>query len=183
MEEAECLRLPGFSKVLSSSGDVYCANREENKLHSDFQADKICLRINDPDIAEKLIPKNHGFGSRQVPLESGYYEALNRSNVRLVDLTESPIEWITDKDIKKREEEFEFDIAFYATGFDAVTGSVKAVDFHRAGRTRLSDVWSEGIRTFFGMTVKGFPNMFMYHDNGTLQIFGNNPRIIEYAAK
>ncbi|KAK1979195.1 phenylacetone monooxygenase [Colletotrichum cereale] len=187
MEEAERLEhwealyaLPGFAKVLSVSGDIY-TNREANKLYSDFHANKIRQRINDPKIAEKLIPKNHGFGTRRVPLESGYYEAFNQPNVRLVDLTENPIERITEKGIKTREEDFEFDVIVYATGFDAVTGSFKAVDFQGVGRTRLSDVWSEGIQTFLGLTVKGFPNMFMIM--GPHQMFGNIPRSIEYAVE
>ncbi|KAK1961482.1 phenylacetone monooxygenase [Colletotrichum sublineola] len=172
--------LPGFAKVLSVSGDIY-TNREANKLYSEFHANKIRQRINDPVVAEKLIPKNHGFGTRRVPLESGYYEAFNRPNVRLVDLTENPIERITEKGVKTREEEFEFDIIIYATGFDAVTGSFNAVDFRGIGGTRLSDVWSDGIRTFLGLTVKDFPNMFMIM--GPHQMFGNIPRSIEYAVE
>ncbi|KDN67433.1 putative phenylacetone monooxygenase [Colletotrichum sublineola] len=172
--------LPGFAKVLSVSGDIY-TNREANKLYSEFHANKIRQRINDPVVAEKLIPKNHGFGTRRVPLESGYYEAFNRPNVRLVDLTENPIERITEKGVKTREEEFEFDIIIYATGFDAVTGSFNAVDFRGIGGTRLSDVWGDGIRTFLGLTVKDFPNMFMIM--GPHQMFGNIPRSIEYAVE
>ncbi|KAK1993144.1 phenylacetone monooxygenase [Colletotrichum falcatum] len=187
MEEAERLEhwealyaLPGFAKVLSVSGDIY-TNREANKLYSDFHANKIRQRINDPKIAEKLIPKNHGFGTRRVPLESGYYEAFNRPNVRLVDLSEDPIERVTEKGIKTQKDEFEFDIIVYATGFDAVTGSFRAVDFQGVGSVRLSDVWSEGIQTFLGLTVKGFPNMFMIM--GPHQMFGNIPRSIEYAVE
>ncbi|GKT50431.1 2-oxo-delta(3)-4,5, 5-trimethylcyclopentenylacetyl-CoA monooxygenase [Colletotrichum spaethianum] len=169
---------PGFAKVLSVSGDIY-TNREANKLYSDFHASKIRQRVNDPNIAEKLIPKNHGFGTRRVPLESGYYEAYNQQNVSLVDLTINPIERITDKGIKTKEEDFEFDVIIYATGFDAVTGSFRAVDFQGVGGTLLSHVWSEGIQTFLGLTVKGFPNMFMIM--GPHQMFGNIPRSIEYA--
>ncbi|KAF6805658.1 phenylacetone monooxygenase, partial [Colletotrichum plurivorum] len=129
----------------------------------------------------KLIPKNHGFGTRRVPLESGYYEAFNRPNVRLVDLTEDPIDRITPKGIKTKEQDFEFDVIIYATGFDAVTGSFRAVDFQGVGGTQLHDVWSEGIQTFLGLTVKDFPNMFMIM--GPHQMFGNIPRSIEYAVE
>ncbi|KAK1635591.1 phenylacetone monooxygenase [Colletotrichum phormii] len=171
---------PGFAKVLGISGDIY-TNREANKLYSDFHAYKIRQRVNDPKVAEKLIPKNHGFGTRRVPLENGYYEAFNRSNVHLVDITETPIDHITEKGIKTSEEDFEFDAIIYATGFDAITGSFRAVDFQGIGGTQLTDVWSEGIQTFLGLTVKGFPNMFMVM--GPHQMFGNIPRSIEYAVE
>ncbi|KAK1703880.1 phenylacetone monooxygenase [Colletotrichum lupini] len=171
---------PGFAKVLGISGDIY-TNREANKLYSDFHANKIRQRVNDPKVAEKLIPKNHGFGTRRVPLESGYYEAFNRPNVRLVDITETPIDHITEKGIKTSEEDFEFDVIIYATGFDAITGSFRAVDFQGIGGKQLTDVWSEGIQTFLGLTVKGFPNMFMVM--GPHQMFGNIPRSIKYAVE
>lgn len=171
---------PGFAKVLGISGDIY-TNREANKLYSDFHANKIRQRVIDPKVAEKLIPKNHGFGTRRVPLESGYYEAFNRPNVRLVDITETPIDHITEKGIKTSEEDFEFDAIIYATGFDAITGSFRAVDFQGIGGKQLTDVWSEGIQTFLGLTVKGFPNMFMVM--GPHQMFGNIPRSIEYAVE
>lgn len=152
--------LPGFAKVLGISGDIY-TNREANRLYSEFQANKIRQRINDPNLAEKLIPKNHGFGTRRVPLESGYYEAYNEPHVRLVDLTEDPIETVTEHGIKTKSKDMQFDAIIYATGFDAVTGSFRAVDFQGMDGLKLTDAWSEGIQTFLGLTVKGFPNMFM----------------------
>lgn len=151
---------PGFAKVLSVSGDIF-TDREANRLFSDFNAAKIRARINDPAIAEKLIPKNHGIGTRRVPLESGYYEVFNQDNVQLVDLQETPIERITEKGIKTTAEEHELDVLIYATGFDAVTGSFNAVDIRGRNDRRLREVWEDGIRTFLGLTVKDFPNMFM----------------------
>lgn len=171
-------QLPGFAKVLGISGDIY-TDREANALYSKFNADKVRARVNDPAIAEKLIPKNHGFGTRRVPLESGYYEIFNQSNVRLIDINENPIERVSEKGIKTRDEEIELDIIIYATGFDAVTGSFDAVDFQGLNGTKLRDVWSHGIRTFLGLTVKDFPSMFMIM--GPHQMFGNIPRSIEYA--
>ncbi|PSR80538.1 phenylacetone monooxygenase [Coniella lustricola] len=171
---------PGFTKVLSVSGDIF-TNKEANKLYSDFQANKIRQRIKDPKLADKLIPKTHGFGTRRVPLESGYYEAFNEPNVRLVDLHEDPIERITTHGIRTQSEDFEFDAIVYATGFDAVTGSFRSVDFQGVNGVKLRDVWSGGIKTFLGLTVKGFPNMFMIM--GPHQMFGNIPRSIEYAVE
>ena len=151
---------PGFAKVLSVSADIF-TDREANKVFSDFNAEKIRARVNDPETAEKLIPKNHGFGTRRVPLESGYYEVFNQDNVQLIDLLDTPIERVTANGIKTSEQEHELDVIVYATGFDAVTGSLLAVDFQGRNNTALKDVWKDGIRTFLGLTVKDFPNMFM----------------------
>lgn len=152
--------LPGFAKVLSVSSDIF-TDKEANKLYSDFHAAKIRARINDSNVAEKLIPKNHGFGTRRVPLESGYYEVFNQSNTELVDLQETPIECVTENGIRTSDQEYDLDIIVYATGFDAVTGSFNAVDIRGRGDKPLKDVWADGIRTFLGLTVKDFPNMFM----------------------
>lgn len=107
--------LPGFAKVLSVSSDIF-TDREANKLFSDFNAKKIRARVNDPETAEKLIPKSHGFGTRRVPLESGYYEVFNQENVSLVDLLDTPIERVTGNGIKTSTEEHELDVIVYATG-------------------------------------------------------------------
>ena len=97
-------------------------------------ARKIRERVKDPEVAEKLIPKNHGFGTRRVPLETGYYEVYNQPNVRLVDIRETPIERITPSGIKTSEPSYEFDIIIYATGFDAITGSFDRIDIRGVGR-------------------------------------------------
>ncbi|KAJ9634497.1 hypothetical protein H2199_008954 [Coniosporium tulheliwenetii] len=148
----------GFSKWLSNFNDIG-TDRHANELFSNFIANKIRERVHNPETAEKLIPKNHGFGTRRVPLEGGYYEAFNQPNTK--------------------DEDFEFDVIVYATGFDAVTGSFNAVDIQGMDGLRLKDAWAEGIQTFLGLTVKGFPNMFMIM--GPHQMFGNIPRSIEYA--
>ena len=88
----------------------------------------------DPKVAEKLIPTNHGFGTRRVPLESGYYEVYNQPNVRLVDMRETPIERITPAGIKTSDAEYEFDMIIYATGFDAITGAFDRIDIRGARR-------------------------------------------------
>jgi cation diffusion facilitator CzcD-associated flavoprotein CzcO len=152
--------LPGFAKVLSVSSDIF-TDKGANKLYSDFHAAKIRARINDPIVAEKLIPKNHGFGTRRVPLESGYYEVFNQSNTELVDLHDTPIECVTKNGIKTSDREIELDVIVYATGFDAVTGSFNAVNIRGRNNKPLKEVWDNGIRTFLGLTVKDFPNMFM----------------------
>ncbi|KAF2033138.1 FAD/NAD(P)-binding domain-containing protein [Setomelanomma holmii] len=168
----------GFSKWLSNFYDIN-TDKAANELFSKFVANKIRQRVDDPKVAEKLIPKNHGFGTVGVPLEGGYYEAYNQPNVKLVDVNENPIERIHEKGIKTKNEDFEFDVIIYATGFDAVTGSFSAVDFRGVGDKKLTDEWADGIQTFLGLTVHNFPNMFMIM--GPHQIIGNIPRSIEYA--
>lgn len=169
---------PGFGKWLSNFGDIN-TDKDANKAFSDFIADKIRQRVHDPVTAEKLIPKNHGFGTRRVPLETFYFEVYNQPNVRLVDLTEDPIEMITQKGIQTKGEHIELDVLIYATGFDAVTGAFSAVDFQGVNGQKLSDTWSEGPRTQLGLLVHDFPNMMMVM--GPHQMFGNIPRSIEYA--
>jgi cation diffusion facilitator CzcD-associated flavoprotein CzcO len=153
-------------------------DRAANAAVSDFVARKIRQRVKDPAVAEKLIPKNHGFGTRRVPLETRYYEAYNQPNIRLVDITETPIERITPKGLKTSDAEYEFDIIVYATGFDAITGSFDRIDIRGAGGQRLKDKWANGPQTFLGVQVEGFPNMFMLM--GPHTALGNIPRSIEY---
>ncbi|KAJ5983104.1 hypothetical protein N7481_005203 [Penicillium waksmanii] len=168
----------GFEKWLGNFGNIN-TNKEANDLFSDFVANKIRQRVKDPWTAETLIPKCHGFGTKRVPLESGYFEAYNQPNVRLIDVKSNPIECISKKGIRTRDEDFEFDIIIYATGFDAVTGSFTAIDFQGVGGIKLKDRWVEGPRTFLGLFVEGFPNMTMVM--GPHQMFGNIPRSVEYA--
>ncbi|MGE0288000.1 MAG: flavin-containing monooxygenase [Bradyrhizobium sp.] len=179
--EAQYERLygePGFGIWQGNFRDIVI-DREANATISDFVARKIRERVKDPKTAEKLIPKNHGFGTRRLPLETFYYEAYNRDNVELIDITETPIERITPKGIKTTEKEFEFDIIIYATGFDAITGSFDKIDFRGVGGIRLKDVWKRGPETYLGLMVHGFPNMMMLM--GPHTALGNIPRSIEYS--
>jgi cation diffusion facilitator CzcD-associated flavoprotein CzcO len=154
-------------------------DRKANATISDFVARKIRQRVKNQALAEKLIPKNHGFGTRRLPLETFYYEVYNRDNVELIDITETPIERITSRGIKTSAKEFEFDIIIYATGFDALTGSFDKIDFCGAGDARLKDKWKHGPQTYLGIMVHEFPNMMMLM--GPHTALGNIPRSIEYS--
>jgi len=154
-------------------------DRKANATISEFVARKIRERVKDQKVAEKLIPTNHGFGTRRLPLETFYYEVYNRDNVALVDIKETPIERITPSGIKTSEREFEFDIIIYATGFDAITGSFDKIDFRGAGGVKLKDAWKSGPETYLGLMVHGFPNMVMVM--GPHTALGNIPRSIEYS--
>jgi len=153
-------------------------DREANRLMSEFVADKIRQRVKDPKIAEMLIPDDHGFGTRRVPQESHYYEVYNQSNVKLISMLEEPIERILPTGVRTISHDYEFDVIVYATGFDAVTGSFDRIDIRGRGGQRLKDRWAYGPKTFVGVFVDGFPNMFMIM--GPHAALGNNPRSIEY---
>ncbi len=154
-------------------------DRKANATISDFVARKIRERVKNPEVAEKLIPKNHGFGTRRLPLETFYYEVYNRDNVELVDISSTPIERITPKGIKTSTKEYEFDIIIFATGFDAITGSFDKIDFRGDDGARLKDKWKSGPQTYLGIMVDGFPNMMMLM--GPHTALGNIPRSIEYS--
>ena len=170
---------PGFGIWMGNFRDIL-VDRRANALISDFVARKIRQRVTDPAVAEKLIPKNHGFGTRRVPLESGYFEVYNQPNVKLVDITETPIESITPTGIKTSDNEYEFDIIVYATGFDAITGAFDRIDIRGVDGASLKEKWQDGPQTFLGILVDGFPNMLMVM--GPHAGLGNFPRAVEYTA-
>jgi len=149
-----------------------------NEAMSEFVANKIRQRVDNPETAEKLIPKDHGFGTRRVPLETRYYESYNRDNVELIDIIDTPIEKITPGGIVTTEREFEFDLIIYATGFDAILGSYNKIDIVGVNGRRLKEQWSEELSTFLGIQINNFPNLFMIL--GPHALLGNNPRSIEF---
>ncbi len=150
---------PGFSLWLGAFADIL-TNKKANDLISDFVARKIRQRVKDPKIAEKLIPKDHGFGTRRVPLETGYYEVYNQPNVELVDISETPITRITPGGVKTSDREYELDMLIYATGFDAVTGGITRIDITGENGVKLKDKWANGPRSYLGLQIAGFPNLF-----------------------
>ena len=149
-----------------------------NEAMSEFVANKIRQRVDNPETAEKLIPKDHGFGTRRVPLETRYYESYNRDNVELIDIIDTPIEKITPDGIVTADREFEFDLIIYATGFDAILGSYNKIDIVGVNGRRLKEQWSEELSTFLGIQINNFPNLFMIL--GPHALLGNNPRSIEF---
>jgi len=171
---------PGFGVWVGNFKDVL-VDPEANAEYSDFIANKIRERVKDPITAEKLIPKDHGFGTRRVPLETHYYEAYNLDHVRLVDITENPIECIEAKGVKTAQELMEFDVIIYATGFDAITGAFDRIDITGVDGIKLADKWKDGPITCFGVQVAGFPNMFMLAGPQGASVASNFPPAIEAA--
>jgi len=188
-EVTEAEREAHFEKLYADRGfGIWQGNfrdilmdRKANALISDFVARKIRQRVKDQKTAEKLIPKNHGFGTRRVPLETKYYEVYNQPNVELVDIKETPIERITEAGIKTSDKERAFDIIIYATGFDAITGAFDAIDIRGENGLRLKDKWKGGPKTYLGILVEDFPNMMMLM--GPHTALGNIPRSIEYSVE
>ena len=169
---------PGFGIWLANFRDIFM-DEEANAEFSEFIAEKIRARVHDPVVAEKLIPKDHGFGVQRVPLETRYYEAYNRDNVHLVDLRETPIQCITPQGIRTTDGEREFDIIIYATGFDAVTGAYDRIDIRGVGGRKLRDKWHHGPSTYLGMLTSGFPNLLMPTGPQGASATTNFPRGIE----
>ncbi len=169
---------PGFGIWIGNFRDVL-SDEAANATLTDFIARKIRARVKDPRIADKLIPKDHGFGTRRVPLETNYYEVYNQDNVELVDLRETPIERITETGIRTSDRDFAFDIIIYATGFDAVTGALDRIDVRGTGGLSLRQKWAEGPRTYLGLMTAGFPNLLTLVGPHNSATFCNIPRCIE----
>jgi cation diffusion facilitator CzcD-associated flavoprotein CzcO len=156
----ELYAAPGLGIWLGNFKDTLMRD-EANAELSRFMADKIRGRIEDPVLAERLVPKDHGFGTQRVALETNYYEAYNRANVHLVDLLETPILRMTPTGIETTSGTHDFDIVVYATGFDAFTGSYDHIDIVGRGGERLRDRWADGPVTALGVQIHGFPNLLM----------------------
>jgi cation diffusion facilitator CzcD-associated flavoprotein CzcO len=169
---------PGFGIWLQNFLEIFL-DEDANAEFSEYIADRIRQRVDDPELAEKLIPKDHGFGIQRVPMETKYFEAYNRDNVTLVDLMETPIERITPTGVRTTDGERDFDIIVYATGFDAFTGPFDRLDITGVGGQKLRDKWADGPVTFMGLLVSGFPNMVMLA--GPQIAATNFPRAIEPA--
>jgi cation diffusion facilitator CzcD-associated flavoprotein CzcO len=151
---------PGFGIWLQNFMEIF-VDEKANAEFSGYIADRIRARVDDPALAEILIPKDHGFGIQRVPLETGYYETFNRDNVELVDAAATPIVRVTPTGIETTDESRDFDVIVYATGFDAFTGAFDQIDIQGVDGARLRDKWAEGPVTFLGATVGGFPNFLM----------------------
>jgi len=169
---------PGFGIWMGNFRDTF-VDEAANRTLSEFVARKIRARVRDPEIAEKLIPKDHGFGTRRVPMENGYYEVFNRDNVRLVDIGAAPIERIAPDGVVAGGEEHPLDILVYATGFDAVTGAFDRIDIRGREGLALRDKWADGPKTFLGIQIAGFPNMFTLVGPHNAASFCNIPRCSE----
>ena len=169
---------PGFGIWISNFREIF-TDEVANAEFSAYIADRIRRRVKDPVVAEKLIPKDHGFGVQRVPLETHYFEAYNRDNVHLVDISETPLERVTETGLRTSARDYDFDIIIYSTGFDAITGAFDQIDISGINGEKLYDKWRDGPATFLGMLVHGFPNLLMPTGPQSGSASTNFPRGIE----
>ena len=136
--------------------------------------------MKDPETAEALIPHDHPFGAKRPCLDTNYYATYNRPNVTLVNLRQEPITGITASGITTGKRGVDVDVIVFATGFDAMTGAIKAVHpiTGRDGKS-LSDIWANGPQTYLGLTVAGFPNLFLITGPGSPSVLSNMAVSIE----
>jgi len=146
---------------------------EANDLLSDFVRDKIRRRVNDPELAELLCPYDYPLATKRMCVDTGYYEAFNRDNVRLVSVRDTPIEEITEAGLRVGGEELRFDVIVFATGFDAMTGALARIDIRGRGGELIRDKWAAGPRNYLGLTLSGFPNLFTITGPGSPSVLSN----------
>ena len=169
---------PGFAIWLRNFREIFMDDAA-NAEFSAYIADRIRRRVKDAVIAEKLIPRDHGFGVQRVPMETRYFEVYNRDNVRLVDISETPLVRVTESGLRTTERDYDFDIIVYATGFDAITGAFDHIDIQGVGGEKLRDKWKDGPSTYLGMFIHGFPNLLMPAGPQSGSASTNYPRGIE----
>ena len=170
---------PGFTKWFGCFHDVM-TDPAANEDYAEFVRNKIRARVKDPQVAELLVPKDHPFGAKRIPLETNYYEAFNRDNVLLVDVKKNPITRITPKGVETGGKEYELDVIIYATGFDAITGELTRMDIRGEDGRSIKECWAEdGPSTYLTMQTVGFPNFFIV--NGA--VFCNFTRCAEVVAE
>ncbi len=144
-----------------------------NHTAAEFVRARIRELVRDPALAETLAPRSYPIGTKRLCIDSGYYETFNRPNVRLVDLRATPITAVTPDGIRTAAAEYQVDSIVYATGFDAMTGALLRVNpVGRGGRT-LAEAWAEGPRSYLGLMVAGFPNLFTITGPGSPSVLSN----------
>ncbi|MEU1953560.1 flavin-containing monooxygenase [Nocardia rhamnosiphila] len=148
-------------------------SKAANDTAREYVEAKIREMVDDPEVADQLIPTDHPIGTKRIVTDTGYFQTYNRANVTLVNLRRTPITQITESGMRTGDASYELDILVFATGFDAMTGSLSRIDIRgRAGR-ELTAEWSAGPRTYLGLAVDGFPNMFILAGPGSPSVLAN----------
>ncbi|WP_204808509.1 flavin-containing monooxygenase [Mycobacterium riyadhense] len=165
-------------EVLNLYADVM-SNPLANKDFADFVRGKIRGVVDDPQIAEALCPTSYPIGAKRLCLDTDYYATFNLPQVRLVNLQNQPLVGVTETGIDTAGESFELDAIVFATGFDAITGAVAAVDIVGRDGLALKDKWSHGPSTYLGLTTEGFPNLFLIAGPNSPSVLSNMTVSIE----
>jgi len=154
-------------------------DRDANETAAEYVRSRIQDVVDDPEVAERLSPRNHPFGTKRPCLDSGYYATFNRDNVTLVDVRSTPILEITPTGVRTTADEHALDAIVFATGFDAMTGPLLGPDITGAGGVALRDKWVAGPRTYLGIATAGFPNLFTITGPGSPSVLVNMAVAIE----
>jgi cyclohexanone monooxygenase len=136
-------------------------NKKSNQTASEFVRQKIRATVKDPKTAAMLCPNDHPIGTKRLILDTDYYETYNRDNVTLVDIRNQPITEITPGGLRTADAEYALDAIVFATGFDAMTGAMKEINIHTDAGMSIEAKWEHGPRTYLGIMIAGFPNLFM----------------------
>ncbi len=168
--------LGGFHFWAGTFSDI-TVDEAANRTAYAFWRDHTRARIDDPDVAATLAPEDppYPFGTKRPSLEQNYFDIFNQPNVDLVDIRRSPIEQITPTGVRTAEGEVGLDVLVLATGFDANTGGLTAIDLRGRGGQRLADAWADGVDTHMGMGVPDFPNLLMLYGPQSTASFCNGP--------
>ena len=174
-ELAELVQLLWNGGGLVSTAMIPNLTRNEriNEAASDFVRSKIREIVKDPALADKLTPRGFPISTKRACVDTDYYETFNRSNVTLVDLRDAPIEAITPTGVKTTDAEYPVDIIVSALGFDAMTGALLRMDIRGRDGVSLRDAWAEGPKTYLGLAVAGFPNLFTVTGPGSPSVLAN----------
>ncbi|HJU20104.1 MAG TPA: NAD(P)/FAD-dependent oxidoreductase [Stellaceae bacterium] len=155
-------------------------DKAANDTASEFIRQKIREAVKDPATAAKLAEIDHPFATKRPPIDTGYFETFNRDAVALVDVRATPIECITPKGIRTRDgTEYALDVIVFATGFDAMTGPLLRMNIRGRDGLPLSEAWRAGPRTYLGLQIAGFPNLFTITGPGSPSVLCNMPVAIE----
>ncbi|GGE20209.1 cyclohexanone monooxygenase [Polymorphobacter glacialis] len=169
----------GFRFMFTSFNDL-TVDLKANDTIAEYIGAKIRDTVRDPATAEVLCDFNHPAGTKRPPIDTDYYETFNRDNVNVVSIRTNPIrEIMADGIILQDNERYELDTIVFATGFDAVTGSILNMNLRGKGGEALRDKWDRGPRAYLGLSPAGFPNMFMVTGPGSPSILANFPVCIE----
>ena len=154
-------------------------DKSANDTAAEFIKAKIRQIVKDPAVAAKLSDIDHPFATKRPPVDSHYFETFNRDNVSLVDIRAHPIQSITPTGIRTDNQDYELDVIVFATGFDAMTGPLLKMDIRGQDGVTLKDAWSAGPRSYLGLQVAGFPNLFTITGPGSPSVLCNMPVAIE----
>jgi cation diffusion facilitator CzcD-associated flavoprotein CzcO len=162
----------GGINALSYAFTDFFSDERANRTAQEFAREKIRQTVRDPEVAEALCPAHH-IGTKRTCVDTGYFETYNRDNVHLVDVRSSPITGVTPGGLATTSGEYGLDVIVFAIGFDAITGALLEIDIRGVGGLSLADKWSQGPRTYFGLCVADFPNLFMITGPGSPSVLSN----------